>query len=194
MSSAREILPVLIGFEREGDSLSVMVDTDPESAEPNAASILTLRFKGCAATAEARADLDKTINALTSSEGKPFEWDVTESEAEFYIDYDAAEASIVFSSHTETAEAPSIEMVHQRVAVLATWADELSGQVWKLNRRHTSLKQALEHEANREADRAARKLPFLRKQGSASAIAVEARATAFERVRKIIHESKHSPR
>lgn len=194
MSSAREVLPVLLGFEREDDSLSVVVDTDPESAKPDAASILTLRFIGCAATDEARAELDGVEAALAEGVGEPFEWTVTEGDAEFYIDYGAVGGGVLFSSLSETSEPPTPDLIHQRVARLASWTDDLTERFWNLDRRHNALLRALEREAERETDRAARKLPFLRERGSASAEAVEARAAAFERVQQIVHQNQHPPK
>ena len=190
MNDTREVLPVLLAFEREADRLVVVIDTDPESARPDEPSILTLRFEGCAATHEARAELGEAEAALAEGVGQPFEWTVADETAEFYIDYGAIGGGVIFSSLSETSELPSLRVVHDRVSRLAEWTDDLTRRFWDLDRQHIALKQALEREAERETERAARKLPFLRERGAASAEAVEARAAAFERVHQIVLQNQ----
>jgi hypothetical protein len=194
MSDVREVLPVLLGVERESDRLVVSVDLDPESTAPGAESILTLTFEGCSPTVEARAELDDATSALTESVGSPIEWNTAaQADAEFYIDYGAVWCGVTYASMSERREAPSAAYLHRRVAKLAEWTDELTRRFNDLDRRYTALSRELEREAEREADRAARKLPFLRERGSASVHVVEARAAAFERVNQIVHQNRGAP-
>ena len=178
----REPLPVLLAADRHGGGLSLTIDLDPTSTQPERETILELTAALPAATAHPAVDLASFVDAVV-------EWEDDSGVGgrgalTLRFDYTRLDAA------RRPADAAALHARVRRLARLLAGAEE---RYWQADRRHGTLRERLGHEVTTETDRARRKLPFLREQGSRGAEREEGRLAALARIEALLTSSDEAP-